>query len=38
VIPAIIIIFIAIPSFTLLYSMNEPVEEPNLTLKICGNQ
>jgi cytochrome c oxidase subunit 2 len=37
VIPAIILIFIAIPSFSLLYSLDELVN-PSLTLKIIGHQ
>jgi cytochrome c oxidase subunit 2 len=36
-IPAIILIFVAIPSFSLLYSMDEIVE-PLLTIKIIGHQ
>lgn len=37
IIPAIILIFIAIPSFALLYSLDELVD-PALTLKIVGHQ
>jgi cytochrome c oxidase subunit 2 len=36
-IPAIILIFVAIPSFSLLYSMDEIIE-PLLTLKVIGHQ
>jgi len=36
-IPAIILIFVAIPSFSLLYSMDEIIE-PLLTIKIIGHQ
>jgi len=36
-IPAVILIIIAIPSFSLLYSVDEIVE-PLLTLKIVGHQ
>lgn len=38
VIPAFILILITIPSFILLYTINEPEEEPSMTLKISGNQ
>ncbi len=37
VIPAIILLFIAIPSFTLLYSLDELID-PQLTVKIIGHQ
>lgn len=37
IIPAIILIFIAVPSFSLLYSMDEIVD-PLLTIKIIGHQ
>jgi len=37
IIPAIILMFIAIPSFTLLYSLEESIE-PSVTLKIIGHQ
>lgn len=37
ILPAIVLIFIAIPSFTLLYSLDELVD-PTLTLKIIGHQ
>jgi len=37
IIPAIILIFVAIPSFTLLYSIDEIIE-PQLTLKVIGHQ
>ena len=36
-IPAIILIFVAIPSFSLLYSMDEVIE-PLLTIKVIGHQ
>jgi heme/copper-type cytochrome/quinol oxidase subunit 2 len=36
-IPAIILVFVAIPSFSLLYSMDEIVE-PLLTIKVIGHQ
>ena len=36
-IPAIILVFVAIPSFSLLYSMDEIIE-PLLTIKIIGHQ
>ena len=36
-IPAIILLFLSIPSFTLLYSMDE-ISEPELSLKILGHQ
>nr|NP_038168.1 cytochrome c oxidase subunit 2 [Synura synuroidea]AAF36934.1 cytochrome c oxidase subunit 2 [Synura synuroidea] len=35
--PAIILLFLAIPSFTLLYSLDELID-PDLTLKIIGHQ
>jgi cytochrome c oxidase subunit 1 len=38
VIPAFILILITIPSFILLYIMNEPEEEPSMTIKITGHQ
>jgi cytochrome c oxidase subunit 2 len=37
IIPALILIFVAIPSFSLLYSMDEIIE-PLLTLKVIGHQ
>lgn len=37
IIPAVILIFVAIPSFSLLYSMDEIVE-PLLTIKVIGHQ
>ena len=37
IIPSIILLFIAIPSFTLLYSLDELID-PQLTLKIIGQQ
>jgi len=37
VLPAIILLFIAIPSFTLLYSLDELID-PQLTVKIIGHQ
>jgi cytochrome c oxidase subunit 2 len=37
IIPAIVLLFIAIPSFSLLYSLDEIVN-PHLTLKIIGHQ
>jgi len=36
-IPSIILVFIAIPSFSLLYSMDEVIE-PSLTVKVIGHQ
>lgn len=37
IIPAVILIFVAIPSFSLLYSMDEIIE-PLLTIKVIGHQ
>ena len=37
ILPAFILLFIAIPSFTLLYSMEEVID-PQLTVKIIGHQ
>ena len=37
VIPAIILLFISVPSFALLYSLDELIE-PSLTLKVIGHQ
>jgi cytochrome c oxidase subunit 2 len=37
IIPAVILIIIAVPSFTLLYSLDELIE-PTITLKIIGHQ
>jgi heme/copper-type cytochrome/quinol oxidase subunit 2 len=37
-IPIVILVTIAIPSMSLLYASNEPLETPGLTLKITGNQ
>lgn len=37
VIPAVILLFISIPSFALLYSLDELIE-PSLTLKVIGHQ
>jgi len=37
VIPAVILVFIAVPSFTLLYSLDE-LSDPLVTLKIIGHQ
>lgn len=37
VLPAIILVFISIPSFSLLYSLDETID-PSLTLKIVGHQ
>jgi len=37
ILPAIILLFIAIPSFTLLYSLDELID-PQLTLKVIGHQ
>ncbi len=37
-IPIIILVTIAIPSMSLLYASNEPLDSPKLTLKIYGNQ
>jgi cytochrome c oxidase subunit 1 len=37
IIPAIILVFIAIPSFTLLYAMDE-IGQPKITIKIIGHQ
>jgi cytochrome c oxidase subunit 2 len=36
-IPALILVFVAIPSFSLLYSMDEIIE-PLLTIKVIGHQ
>jgi len=35
--PALILVFIAVPSFALLYSIDEPVD-PAVTLKVIGHQ
>ena len=37
IVPAVLLLFVAIPSFTLLYSMDEVVD-PMLTLKVIGHQ
>jgi len=37
ILPAIILLFIAVPSFTLLYSLDELID-PQLTLKVIGHQ
>jgi len=37
IIPALILIFIAVPSFTLLYSLDE-FSDPSITIKIVGHQ
>jgi len=37
ILPAIILLFIAVPSFTLLYSLDELID-PDLTVKIIGHQ
>jgi heme/copper-type cytochrome/quinol oxidase subunit 2 len=37
VIPAIILLILAAPSFSLLYSLDETID-PDLTLKIIGHQ
>ena len=37
ILPAIILLFIAVPSFTLLYSLDELID-PTITLKIVGHQ
>jgi len=37
IIPAIILIFIAVPSFSLLYSLDE-LSDPKITIKIIGHQ
>ena len=37
IIPAVILVFVAIPSFSLLYSMDELIE-PLLTIKVIGHQ
>ena len=37
IIPAVILVFIAVPSFSLLYSLDE-LSEPAITLKIIGHQ
>ncbi|KAA0046423.1 cytochrome c oxidase subunit 2 [Cucumis melo var. makuwa] len=36
--PSIILMFIAIPSFALLYSMDEVVVDPSMTIKAIGHQ
>jgi len=38
IIPALILISIAIPSFVLLYNANEPSEDPISTVKVVGHQ
>lgn len=38
ILPAIILVVIAIPSFVLLYSANEPNEDPAITFKVIGHQ
>ena len=37
ILPAVVLLFIAIPSFTLLYSLDELID-PTITLKIIGHQ
>ena len=37
IIPAVVLLFIAVPSFTLLYSLDELID-PAITLKIVGHQ
>jgi cytochrome c oxidase subunit 2 len=37
IIPAVILVFIAVPSFSLLYSLDELID-PSVTLKVIGNQ
>jgi len=37
IIPALILIFIAVPSFALLYAMDE-INDPKLTIKAVGHQ
>jgi heme/copper-type cytochrome/quinol oxidase subunit 2 len=37
ILPAILLVFIAIPSFALLYAMDEIID-PSLTVKIIGHQ
>jgi cytochrome c oxidase subunit 2 len=37
IVPALILMFIAVPSFALLYSMEESIQ-PSLTLKVVGHQ
>jgi len=37
ILPAIVLIFIAVPSFTLLYSLDELID-PEITLKVVGHQ
>jgi len=38
ILPSIILMFIAIPSFTLLYSMDDVVVDPAITIKAIGHQ
>ncbi|GFQ07601.1 cytochrome c oxidase subunit 2 [Phtheirospermum japonicum] len=38
ILPSIILMFIAIPSFALLYSMDEVVVDPAITIKAIGHQ
>jgi cytochrome c oxidase subunit 2 len=35
--PAIVLVFLAVPSFALLYSLDELID-PDLTLKVVGHQ
>jgi cytochrome c oxidase subunit 2 len=37
ILPAVVLIFIAVPSFTLLYSLDELID-PKMTLKVIGHQ
>jgi cytochrome c oxidase subunit 2 len=37
ILPAVLLVFIAVPSFTLLYSLDE-LSEPSVTIKIVGHQ
>jgi cytochrome c oxidase subunit 2 len=38
VIPSLILVSIALPSYALLYAMSMPLTNPSITLKIVGNQ
>lgn len=38
ILPAIMLLFIAIPSFTLLYALDEIIIDPDVTIKVVGHQ
>jgi len=37
-IPTLILFFVAVPSFSLLYGYDEPLDMPVITLKVVGHQ